>query len=173
MLRLHLEQGDEHERTSFGLGYTCAITDTVTEGRGDSSGSQEYLTFMRPVEGILASHGIFPVRRYGDRALEECFDPADRDATLKRFLPRFRDAEPSLEAASAMFGAFVFRKADRAPPPAKLPSSNVGAGQEGPSSGHRVPRAEGDEGGEPQAKRLRQDRAAGAGQSGSAQPDEG
>jgi len=36
------------------------------------------------------------------------------------FYPRFPSADPSLELASGMFGAFVFRKSSHAPPPARL-----------------------------------------------------
>ena len=43
---------------------------------------------MWPVEEILATHGIFPVRRYDDRQLEQCFSRKDYDSTLKHFDPR-------------------------------------------------------------------------------------
>ncbi len=47
-----------------------------------------------------------------DRDLDECLDPKDRNNSLKHFLPRFANSPPSLETASAIFGTFVFRKAD-------------------------------------------------------------
>lgn len=37
---LPYRQGDTSELSPFGLPYTCAITDTVTEGKGDSDGSR-------------------------------------------------------------------------------------------------------------------------------------
>ena len=43
---------------------------------------------MRPVEEILATHGIFPVTRYEDRELDQCFSRKDQEATLKHFDPR-------------------------------------------------------------------------------------
>ncbi len=138
-----LPQGDVS--SPFGQPYTCAIADTVTEGKGGSDGSRwvdgcraeepgphpaaspphfaarrEYLTFMTPVETILRTHGIVPVIDYRDRDLEACLDPADAKSVLKHFWPRFPASEPSLEAASAMFGAFVFRKLDGSPPPSRL-----------------------------------------------------
>ncbi|GAX73081.1 hypothetical protein CEUSTIGMA_g534.t1 [Chlamydomonas eustigma] len=105
---------------AFGNAYTCAITDTVTEGKGDSEGSSEYLTFMAPIKEILASHGLVPVTDFQDPHLESIFNPGDRSEVLKHFNPRFPSSDPSLEIASAMFGAFVFRKLLNAPQPVSI-----------------------------------------------------
>ncbi|KAG1676935.1 hypothetical protein FOA52_014811 [Chlamydomonas sp. UWO 241] len=122
MLKLERRWQDGALCQPFGLSYTCAISDTVTEGKGDSEGSSEYLSFMEPVERILASHGIFPVRNYDDAELNNCLDPRDPpDASLKHFAPSFLHSPPSLEAASALFGMFVFRKSGAVERPSVLP----------------------------------------------------
>ena len=100
----------------------------MTEGKGESEGSIEFLTFMGPMEKILATHGIYPVKDWSTlgsasdgRGLEGSFDPKDKEATLKHFWPRFSGGtEPSLALASGIFGAFIFRKALDAPPAAKV-----------------------------------------------------
>jgi mRNA (guanine-N7-)-methyltransferase len=136
---LNLERQWEGELEGpFGNCYTCAISDTVTEGKGESEGSIEYLAFMGPMEKILATHGIYPVKDWSKlgsetaadrRGLEASFDPEDRDSTLKHFSPRFsKDTEPSLALASGIFGAFVFQKDPRAPLPAKLVDSQLNEG---------------------------------------------
>ena len=102
---------------------------------------------MRPVEKILAAHGILPVTDYDSRELEQCLDPADRDATLKHFSPRFPTAEPSLELASGMFASFVFQKSRDAPPPARLtPVVRSTEGQQGLTGRPDVARMETGEG---------------------------
>ncbi len=107
---------------------------------------------MKPIEGILATHGIVPVLDYQDKELEVCYDPQDRQATLKHFNPRFPAAEPSLEAASAMFGTFVFRKLANAPPPARLPEGGM---PEVGNGGSDAPISEEETGGPPGAKRRK------------------
>lgn len=121
MLKLEKKwQGKVKENGPFGNAYLCAITDTVTEGKGDSSGSSEYLAFIEPVEEYLAQYHIVPMKDIkewskGGRVgqdLERCFDPKDGNNTLKHFAPKFGDdgGAPGLEEASMLNGAFVFRK---------------------------------------------------------------
>ena len=88
----------------FGMRYVCSITDTVTSGN-----SPEYLTFIKPVEDILAEYGIFPVTHYGCQELDHCFDIEDDDKTLKHFCPP-ANFPKEIREVSSMFGAFVFRK---------------------------------------------------------------
>jgi mRNA (guanine-N7-)-methyltransferase len=88
----------------FGMRYLCSITDTVTSGN-----SPEYLTFIKPVEDILAEYGIFPVTHYGCQELDHCFDIEDDDRTLKHFCPPANFSK-EIREVSSMFGAFVFRK---------------------------------------------------------------
>lgn len=104
----------------FGCGYTCAIGDTVTaaaeggEG-GDaaappvSEGSYEYLVFFSAFTALAKVHGLDPVGDWG-RDAEALLCPGDEGAHFKHFAPRFPGAHPSLERASEIFAAFVFRK---------------------------------------------------------------
>jgi mRNA (guanine-N7-)-methyltransferase len=110
---------------AFGSPYLCAIGDTVTGSEKDTEGSLEYLVYGSVLAGVAAQHGLRPVLNYQDPAMEGLFDPGDAAALLKHFAPRFPGADPSLERASALFAAFVFRKDEAqepaAAPPARLP----------------------------------------------------
>lgn len=78
-------------------------------GRGDG-GSFEYLVFFSAFAALAASHGLDPVGRWPNPALERLLDPGDEGAAFKHFAPHFPGADPSLERASELFAAFVFRK---------------------------------------------------------------
>lgn len=103
--------------TPFGCGYSCAIGDTVTAaaagGEGGGGGSFEYLVFFSAFAALAASHGLDPVGRWPNPALERLLDPGDEGAAFKHFAPHFPGADPSLERASELFAAFVFRKRDK------------------------------------------------------------
>jgi hypothetical protein len=75
---------------------------------------------MAPIKEILASHGLVPILDFQDEHLESIFHPADKAEVLKHFNPRFPSSDPSLEVASAIFGAFVFRKLLNAPQPVSM-----------------------------------------------------
>ena len=95
----------------FGCGYSCAIGDTVTAAAGGGDGgSFEYLVFFSAFAALAASHGLDPVGRWPNPALERLLDPGDEGAAFKHFAPHFPGADPSLERASELFAAFVFRK---------------------------------------------------------------
>mmetsp|Transcript_19844 Transcript_19844/g.43187 ORF Transcript_19844/g.43187 Transcript_19844/m.43187 type:complete len:361 (-) Transcript_19844:591-1673(-) len=123
----------------FGLAYTCAITDTVTEGRGGTEGSREFLTFRTPLLTIAASHGLYPVLDFQDPGLMQHFHIADGLAPFKRFAPRFPTSDTSLEAASSMFTAFVLYKTQIPAPHALPPPDGEGheRGQEVHDSGEQ------------------------------------
>ena len=97
----------------FGCGYTCAIGDTVTAAVDDaaaaSEGSFEYLVFFSAFTALAGVHGLEPVAAWG-RDAEALLDQGDEGAHFKHFAPRFPGADPSLERASELFAAFVFRK---------------------------------------------------------------
>lgn len=96
----------------FGCGYTCAIGDTVTAAADDaaaSEGSFEYLVFFSAFTALAGVHGLDPVGDWG-RDAEALLDQGDEGAHFKHFAPRFPGADPSLERASELFAAFVFRK---------------------------------------------------------------
>eukprot|EP00798_Chlamydomonas_sp_ICE-L_P020941 gene20941-27790_t len=129
MLQLKkLWKDNAHEVQPWGHQYLCAITDTVTEAKGDSQGSVEFLTFFRPILLIAARLGLEPVLDYEDRMLSKCFDRQDMNppgAPFKHFRPHFPNSDPSLEAASGLFVAFAFRKTTD-PPPSGSPGSMPG-----------------------------------------------
>lgn len=110
---------------AFGSAYTCAIGDTVTAGHGDSQGSFEYLVYESVLKGVAKSVGLEPVNNYG-MELDRFFDQADAGKMFKHFHPVFRDCDPSLATASALFMAFAFRKPPVAPPAAAPTPADAG-----------------------------------------------
>ncbi|GMH32739.1 hypothetical protein BSKO_00573 [Bryopsis sp. KO-2023] len=101
----------EGDYKCFGSAYSCAITDTVTAGHDDSSGSYEYLVFRNVVKGIAAKFGLKLVKTYdGDEESTECFVEEDQSEGFKHFKPNFPNSDPSLELASSLNMAFVFQK---------------------------------------------------------------
>ena len=116
MLKLHARWAGDVK--PFGCGYTCAIGDTVTAaadgGGGEdaaavSEGSFEYLVFFSAFTALAKVHGLDPVPAWG-RDTESLLDQGDEGSHFKHFAPRFPRAHPSLERASELFVAFVFRK---------------------------------------------------------------
>ena len=96
---------------TFGSPYLCAIGDTVTGGEvSNTVGSLEYLVYSNVLQGVAAQYGLRPVLDYQEPRLEDLFDPGDSAKLLKHFAPHFPGSDPSLERASALFTAFVFRK---------------------------------------------------------------
>lgn len=95
---------------TFGSAYTCAITDTVTDG---GEGSTEYMVFRSAFEALAKEVGLQPVVDYDeDDALAPLLDPAHRGECFKHFAPDFARArsDPSLALASRLNATFVFRK---------------------------------------------------------------
>eukprot|EP00892_Ulva_mutabilis_P000157 jgi/Ulvmu1/10141/UM006_0095.1 len=116
---------------SFGSPYTCALTDTVTEGGDDGSGSYEYLVFQKVLVDIAQNYDLHPVTDYDDFELDEVLEPAETSKggtrLFRRFKPNFPGSHPSLIVASRLNCAFVLRKGklDDAPA-AAAPAADVG-----------------------------------------------
>eukprot|EP00887_Chlorella_sp_A99_P001412 scaffold8.g1412.t1 len=107
---LRVEARWEGHPACFGSPYICAIGDTVTGGERGTEGSLEYLVYSNALVAVAAQHGLEPVVDYGNPELERLFEPGDVTRPLKHFRPRFPRSDPSLERASRLFAAFVFRK---------------------------------------------------------------
>lgn len=135
---LYIEAKWHGAPATFGSPYICAIGDTVTGGEKNTSGSYEYLVYSNVLVGVAAQVGLEPVIHYGDPDLENCFEAADKDRLLKHFDPHFPGSDESLEKASRLFAAFVFRKVKSQQPscdngalPQKQKSSAVNASGDG------------------------------------------
>jgi hypothetical protein len=98
----------------FGSAYTCALTDTVTEGGDEGEGSVEYLVFQKVLVNLAKRYDLHAVTDYDDfdldETLEEPVPSSDGSALFRRFKPVFQGSHPSLVIASRLNCAFVLRK---------------------------------------------------------------
>ena len=96
---------------TFGSAYTCAITDTVTDG---GQGSTEFMVFRNAFEAIAREVGLQPVTNYDeDDELEALLDPSCRSTSFKQFAPggdSWATSHESLKTASRLNATFVLRK---------------------------------------------------------------
>ena len=111
---------------SFGSPYTCALTDTVTEGGDEGEGSFEYLVFQKVLVQLAKTCDLHPVTEYDDYELDEALEQpvasSDGSKLFRRFSPVFKGSHPSLVLASRLNCAFVLRKG---PLPETVPTASA------------------------------------------------
>lgn len=117
------------------------------QGGDDGSGSLEYLVFQSVLVALAKEQGLHPVTDYGDDELDSVLSEStvrrDGSSVFRRFKASFAGKHPSLEVASQLNCAFVFRKGG--------PASSAVGGTRQPAAGVKRQREEDsdDEGGAP------------------------